>query len=171
VRTEGVPDDGVVLVRDQQQADRVRVLRPAELVVDECDVEAELAEVLRLELPGLELDDDVPELFDVEEEQVDVEVISVEGEGEGEGEEVQHVRVLRDLLRQIPPPGGSTSAKFVGATCSRVCAEAWQLRRAREDPRMGEREQPRSLRPMRLLPLRRAGGAARPSGRWLDSES
>jgi hypothetical protein len=173
VRTEGVPDDGVVLVRDQQQSNGVSVLRPAELVIDECDVETELAEVLRLELPGLELDHDVPELFDVKEEQVDVEVISVEGEGEGEGEgeEVQHIRVLRDLLRQIPPPGGSTSAKFVGATCSRVCAEARQLRRAREDPRMGERERPRSLRPMRLLPLRRAGGAARPSGRWLDSES
>jgi hypothetical protein len=135
VRTEGVPDDGVVLVRDQQQSNGVSVLRPAELVIDECDVETELAEVLRLELPGLELDHDVPELFDVEEEQVDVEVISVEGEGEGEGEEVQHIRVLRDLLRQIPPLAGApprSSSAPPAAACAPKRGNSEELAKIRE---------------------------------------
>ena len=41
-------------------------------LVDEGNVEVELAGVFRLELTRLEFDDDVPELFGVEEEQVEV---------------------------------------------------------------------------------------------------
>jgi hypothetical protein len=53
------------------------VLWAAEFVVDEGDVEAELAGVLGFEFTGFEFDNDVPELFDVKEKQVDVEVITV----------------------------------------------------------------------------------------------
>ena len=50
----------------------------AELVVDERDVEPELPGEGRLERALLQLDHDVPELTDVEEEQIDVEVRPVD---------------------------------------------------------------------------------------------
>lgn len=40
-------------------------------VIDNCDVEAELAGMFGLELAGLQLNDDVPQLNDVEEQQVE----------------------------------------------------------------------------------------------------
>jgi hypothetical protein len=43
-------------------------------------VEVELAGVFGLKLAGFEFDDDIAELFDVEEQEVDVEVISVDVE-------------------------------------------------------------------------------------------
>ena len=49
-------------------------------VVDEGDIEVELAGVFGLELARLELDDHVAGLFDVEEEQVHVEVVAVDVE-------------------------------------------------------------------------------------------
>ena len=45
------------------------------LVVHDRDIRAELADVGRLERPGLELEHDVPQLLDVEEQQVDVNLI------------------------------------------------------------------------------------------------
>lgn len=63
-----VPDDGLVLVRHQQHPDRGLVLWPAQPVLDEGDIESELASVARVELRGLEFDDHVPELLDVKEE-------------------------------------------------------------------------------------------------------
>lgn len=75
---ECVSDDGLVLVGDQKHPDRGVVLRPSQPVFDEGNIEAELARVSRFELRGLELDDYVPELVDVEEQQVDEEVIAVD---------------------------------------------------------------------------------------------
>ncbi|MDQ0541000.1 hypothetical protein QF011_003578 [Curtobacterium flaccumfaciens] len=84
------------------------MLRPAELVIDECDVEAELAEVLRPELPGLELDHHVPELLDVEEQQVDVEVVPVDVEVHLPADEREPLPELAEgvvfLLVRINPP-------------------------------------------------------------------
>ena len=56
-----VPDDGLVLVRHQEHPDRGLVLWPAQPVLDEGDIEAELASVARVEFRGLEFDDHVPE--------------------------------------------------------------------------------------------------------------
>ncbi len=130
----GVRADVFGVLRDQEQADGVSVLSASEAVVDEGDVEAELTEVLGLELAGLEFDDDVTELLDVEKQQVDVEVVAVDlevhlpaDERESvaelaervddpvdecllemaflhvavEGEKVQHVRIFRQLLREV----------------------------------------------------------------------
>jgi hypothetical protein len=47
-------------------------------VVDEGDVEVELSGVFGLELAGLELNDDVAGMFDVEEKQVHVEIVPVD---------------------------------------------------------------------------------------------
>ena len=68
VGRQGSTGRQVALVCNKQQADGVGMARPAESIVDERDVEAELAEVLGLELPGLELGYHVAELFDVEKE-------------------------------------------------------------------------------------------------------
>lgn len=75
---QGVPDDGRVLVRDEKHPDGGLVLRSAQPILDQGDVEAELAGIARVELGGLELDDDVPKLFDVEEQQIDEEVIALD---------------------------------------------------------------------------------------------
>lgn len=50
---ERVSNDGVVLVCDQEQANNASVLSASEAVVDEGDVEAELTEVLALNLSVL----------------------------------------------------------------------------------------------------------------------
>jgi len=52
----------------------------AQVLIDPGDVEAELAGELRFELADLELNDDVPHLRDVEEQQVDVEVVPADVE-------------------------------------------------------------------------------------------
>ena len=65
---ECVPDDGLVLVRHQEHPDRGLVLRPAQPVLDEGDIETELAGVSWIEFRGLEFDDHVPELVDVKEQ-------------------------------------------------------------------------------------------------------
>jgi hypothetical protein len=75
---QGVPDDGLVLVRDEKHPDGGLVLRSAQPILDQGDIEAELAGIARVELGGLELDDDVPKLFDVEEQQIDEEVIALD---------------------------------------------------------------------------------------------
>ncbi len=54
------------------------MLRSAQPILDRGDVEAELAGIARVELGGLELDDHVPELFDVEEQQIDEEVVALD---------------------------------------------------------------------------------------------
>ncbi len=75
---EGVPDDGLVLVRDEEHPDRGLVLRSAQPILDQRDVEAELAGITRVEPGGLEFDDHIPELFDVEEQQIDEEVVALD---------------------------------------------------------------------------------------------
>lgn len=72
---EGVPDGVVVAAAADEDPDRWIVGSEPELVVDDGNIEAELAGVLGLEFSGLELDDDVTELDDVEEQQVEVEVV------------------------------------------------------------------------------------------------
>lgn len=64
---EGVAHHSVVAFRAEQDPDgRGVAVRFAQLVVDQGDVEAELAGVLRLEGSDLELDDDVAQLVGVE---------------------------------------------------------------------------------------------------------
>lgn len=75
--SECVPDDGLVLVGDQEHPDRVLVLRPPQPVLNEGDIETELTGVARVEFRGLELDDHIPKLVDVEEQQIE-EVIAVD---------------------------------------------------------------------------------------------
>jgi hypothetical protein len=78
---DGVADDGVVLAGDDEDADRCSVrAADAKSVLDEGDVEAELTGVSRVELPRLQLDHDVAELFDVEEQEVDEEVVALDVE-------------------------------------------------------------------------------------------
>ena len=66
---QGVPRHPLVAVGAQRQPDGRVVLRLGADVVDEADVEAELAGELGLELADLELDDDVAQLLDVKGQQ------------------------------------------------------------------------------------------------------
>jgi hypothetical protein len=50
---------------------------PSQDVIAQSYIKVQLAREFRLELAGPQLDNDVPELFDVEEEQVNVVVIAV----------------------------------------------------------------------------------------------
>jgi hypothetical protein len=110
------------------------VLLAASAVVDEGHVEAQLAGVLGLEGADLELDDDVPQLLDVEQQQVEDVLVAVDVEPDlpvderepgaelpqgldeavhqrllevafgdllAQLEEVEDVRVLGDLLREL----------------------------------------------------------------------
>ena len=52
----------------------------AQVVVDPGDVEAEFADVFRLEAPDFQLDDDEARLGPVEEEEIDVEVVAADFE-------------------------------------------------------------------------------------------
>jgi hypothetical protein len=71
--TERVADDRVVPAGAHEDAHGRGVPgRVAKALVDGRDVEAELAGEVRLELSDLELDHDVPELWDVEEQPVEV---------------------------------------------------------------------------------------------------
>lgn len=66
---QGVPYDAVAPFRAQQDADSPCVaVTAAQLILDQGDVEAELAGVLRLEGADLELDDDLANLVGVEEQ-------------------------------------------------------------------------------------------------------
>ena len=71
-----VTDGVVVSVAADEYAHRWCMGFPAEFVVNEGDVEAELAGVLGLEFPCFQFDDYVPQLLDVEEQQVEIEVVS-----------------------------------------------------------------------------------------------
>ena len=75
---QAVADATVVLGVADQDADGFVVVFPAQQVIDESDVEVEFAGVLGLEFSGLEFDDHIAELFDMEEEQIDVIVIAVD---------------------------------------------------------------------------------------------
>ena len=67
---------------------------PAHLVVDDVQIEVELAGELRLELADLELDDHVAQQLDVEEEEVDEELVT------------------GDLQALLPPREGEAGAKL-----------------------------------------------------------
>ena len=54
--------------------------RTAQAILDESDVELQLPGVSGLELTGLELDDGIPQLLDVEEQQVSIEVLATDVE-------------------------------------------------------------------------------------------
>jgi len=56
------------------------VRRQPEPVIHEGDGEGELPDVLWAEVAAFEFDDHVPELFDVEEQQVDEEVVAIDVE-------------------------------------------------------------------------------------------
>ena len=71
-----VADCVIISVTADEDADRGRVGVSSEPVIDEGDVEGEFAGMLGLELSGLQLDNDVPELLNVKEQQVEVEVIA-----------------------------------------------------------------------------------------------
>ena len=77
---EAVADAAVVLTAADQDPDGLVVVVASEDVVDECDIEVKLAGVFGLEFAGLEFDDDVAGLVDVEEEQVEVEIVDVDVE-------------------------------------------------------------------------------------------
>jgi hypothetical protein len=71
--SEAVSDAPVVLGSADEDPDGFLVMPAPKHIVDERDVEAELAGVFGLELAGLEFDDDVTGLLDVQEKQVHVE--------------------------------------------------------------------------------------------------
>jgi hypothetical protein len=60
----------VVLAAANEDADGGGAGLAAEFVIHQCDVEVQFAGELGLELPGLELDDEIAQLLDVEEQQV-----------------------------------------------------------------------------------------------------
>ena len=66
--SECVPDDGLILGGDKQHPDGGLMLRPPQPVLHESDVEAELTGIARLELCGLQFDDHIPKLVNVEEQ-------------------------------------------------------------------------------------------------------
>ena len=66
-----VPDRVFVATSADQDAHGGRVGGPAQFVVNQSNVELELAGEFGLELPGLQLDDHVAQLLHVEEQQVD----------------------------------------------------------------------------------------------------
>ncbi len=68
----------VVLAAADKDPDGVVVGLAAELVVDQDDVEVQLAGVLGLELACLEFDDEIPQLLDVEDQKADVEVVALD---------------------------------------------------------------------------------------------
>jgi hypothetical protein len=72
------PDNGLVLVSNQQHPDRGLVLRPPQPILNEGDIETKLTGVARLEFRGLQLDNHIPKLIDVKEHQINEEVISVD---------------------------------------------------------------------------------------------
>ena len=74
--TERVTDRVIVSVTADEYANRGRVGLPAEPVIDQGDVKTKLAGMFGLELAGFQFDDHVPELLDVEEQQVEIEVIA-----------------------------------------------------------------------------------------------
>jgi len=75
---QGVADEGVVGSLAQQEPDRRGVpVRPSQPVVDDCDAGAESADVGRVELAELQLDDDVA-LLDREQQQVQDELVAVD---------------------------------------------------------------------------------------------
>lgn len=80
-RGERVPDDGVVLACHEQDAHgRLMLVMDAQTVVDEGNVETELTGIARVKVGGLEFDDDVAQLLNVEEQQIDVEVVPIDVE-------------------------------------------------------------------------------------------
>jgi hypothetical protein len=52
--------------------------RKSEPVIDESDIETELASVARVELRGFQFDDHVAQLLDMKEQQVEVVVVTVD---------------------------------------------------------------------------------------------
>jgi hypothetical protein len=75
---EGVLDDGVVLVRAQDEAKGRRIPHRAAVFIEPVHVELELAEILVNQRPDLEVDDDEALEDGVIENQIDVEMIPVE---------------------------------------------------------------------------------------------
>jgi hypothetical protein len=62
---EPVTNRVIVSVTADEYANRWRVGLPAELVIDQRDVEAKLSGIFGLELPGFQFDDHLSELLDL----------------------------------------------------------------------------------------------------------
>lgn len=77
---KAVADAAVVLGAADQDADGFVVIIAFQDIIDQGDIEVELPCIFGAEAASFEFDDDVPELLNVEEQQIDVVVVSVDVE-------------------------------------------------------------------------------------------